>query len=266
MAVDRLGRRDRFTRTPTGKRLTLTSRDQEILRWLYRYRYLRQDQLVQIFAPKSAKRFNERLGDLFHETGFINRPQVQAPLFDTRSTPMLYEITPKGMCYLESTGALPSRAVTFSKRPRGSFSPQFLHTMMIIKSLLEIELRTQTEPNQRFVPVDEVLAKEPTEIQTARNPLAVPVRIKGKAMQIIPDALYGIEYDQGDQKTYRFWALECERSSPKSRSTRKLSSTAKKKELYAALLRERGFNTHWGIPNLHVLFVNRKGQAEVFEG
>ncbi|KPN63889.1 Replication-relaxation [Aliiroseovarius crassostreae] len=266
MAVDRLGRRDRFVRTPTGKRLSLTSRDQEILHWLYRYRYLRQDQLVQIFAPKSDKRFNERLGDLFHETGLINRPQVQAPLFDARSTPMLYEITPKGIRYLESTGALPHRTVTFSKRPRGSFSPHFLHTMMIIESLLEIELQTQDEPNQRFVPVDEILAKAPKETQSVRNPLAIPVRIKGKAMQIIPDALYGIEYDQGDQKTYRFWALECERSSPKNRSTRKLSSTAKKKDLYAALLRGRGFKERWGIPNLHIRFVDRKEQTEVFEG
>ncbi|MBT2131542.1 hypothetical protein [Aliiroseovarius lamellibrachiae] len=38
----------------------------------------------------------------------------------------------------------------------------------------------------------------------------------------IPDALYGIAYDGGEQKGNRFFALECERTSP-----------AKKKELYA---------------------------------
>ncbi len=260
MAIDRLGRRDRFKRTPSGKRLTLTTRDQGILHWLHRYRYLRQDQLVQIFAPKSDKRFIERLGDLFHETGFINRPQVQAPLFDARATPMLYEISAKGVRYLESIDALPPRAVTFSKRSRNSFSPQFLHTMMIIETLLEIELKAQDMPSQRFVPVDEILAKAPQAVRDVRDPLAVPVRIKGKVTQIIPDGLYGIEYDQGEQKGYRIFALECERTSPANRSTRKLSSTAKKKELYAALIKSGAFNKHWGIPNLKLNLISRKGQ------
>jgi len=255
MAVDRLGRRDRFQRTPTGKRLSLTERDQQVLQWLYRYRYLRQDQLVQIFEPKSPKRFIERLGDLFHESGFINRPQIQAPLFDARATPMLYEISLRGTRYLEGLDTLPHRAVTFSKRPRTSFNPQFLHTMMIIETLLGIELETQAEPCQRFVPVDEILAKAPKETQTAKNPLAVPIRFKGKATQIIPDGLYGIEYDQDGSKGYRFWALECERTSPQRRSNRMLSSSAKKKELYAALLHDQTFKERWGIPNLAVKFV-----------
>lgn len=255
MAIDRLGRRDRFTRTPSGKRLSLNARDKEILHWLYRYRYLRQDQLAQIFKPQSPKRLIERLGDLFHETGFINRPQIQAPLFDARATPMLYEISTKGIRYLESLDALPHRAVTFSKRARNSFSPQFLHTMMVIETLLGIELETHQHPDQRFVPVDEILARAPHDTQESRNPLAIEVRYKGKSTKIIPDGLYGIEYDQNGTKGYRFWALECERTSPQNRSNRKHSSAAKKKELYAALLKDQTFKARWGIPNLDVQFV-----------
>jgi DNA-binding transcriptional MerR regulator len=265
MAVDRLGRRDRFTRTPTGKRLSLNERDLDILHWLYRYRYLRQDQLVHILAPRSPKRLIERLGDLFHETGFINRPQLQAPLFDARATPMLYEVSTKGIRYLESLGALPHRAVTFSKRSRRSFSPQFLHTMMIIETLLGIELETRTEANRRLVPVDEILAKAPTETAASRNPLAIDVRHQGKSTKIIPDGLYGIEYEQSGIKGYRFWALECERTSPQNRSTRKHSSTAKKKELYAALLQDQIFKERWGIPNLDVSFVTKNGQMSTLQ-
>lgn len=265
MAVDRLGRRDRFTRTPTGKRLSLNERDLDILHWLYRYRYLRQDQLVHILAPRSPKRLIERLGDLFHETGFINRPQLQAPLFDARATPMLYEVSTKGIRYLESLGALPHRAVTFSKRSRSSFNPQFLHTMMVIETLLSIELETRRNPDQRFVPVDEILARAPKDTQETRNSLAIEVRYKGKSTKIIPDELYGIEFDQGGSKGYRFWVLECERTSPQNRSTRKHSSTAKKKELYAALLKDRTFKERWGIPNLDVSFVTKNGQMSTLQ-
>lgn len=261
-AVDSLGRRSRFERNPRGKRLRLTPRDQSILEWLYRYRYLRQDHLIWILAPKSPKRLAERLGDLFHETGFINRPMLQAPLFDARATPMLYEISDKGMAYLEALNVLPHRAVTFSRRHRDAFSPQFLHTMMIIEGILEVELSTQKEPGQRFVPVDEILARAPEATQKAKNPLAIPVRMEGRETHIIPDALYGIEYESKSGKGYRFWALECERTSPAYRSDTSASSSAKKRAAYAALKKAKGYKTHWGIPNLDVRILDRKGYSE----
>ncbi|OBY24864.1 hypothetical protein A9D60_23475 [Leisingera sp. JC1] len=235
--------------------MRLTPRDQEILSWLYRYRYLRHDHLIRIFDPKSPKRFAERLGDLFHETGFINRPLLQAPLFDARATPMMYEISNKGAAYLEALELLPHRAVTFSRRPRDSFNPQMLHTIMIIESLLEAELATRSELDQRFVPVDEILARAPEATRKARNPLALPVRIDGRKTQLIPDALYGIEYQINGESRYRFHALECERTSPTYRSGTATSSTRKKQAAYAAAIQAQAFKACWGIPNLEVKII-----------
>ena len=264
---DSLGRRNRFKRTPRGKRLRLTERDQQILGWLYRYRYLRQDHLLRIFNPKSEKRFAERLGDLFHETSFINRPMTQAPLFDARATPMLYEISNKGVTYLDALNLLPPRAVTFSRRKREEFSPQFLHTMMIIEALLETELETQAAEGQRFVPVDEILSRAPEATQQAKNPLSIPVTFKGIKTHIVPDALYGIEYQDGEKAGYRFWALECERTSPSFRSDLSGSSTARKRQAYDAMIKAQAYHSHWGIPNLDVRFIEqkaRKGQSQTF--
>lgn len=258
--MDKLGRRSRFERTPRGKRLTLTPRDQEILRWLYRYRYLRQDHLMRILKPKSEKRFKERLGDLFHETGLINRPLIQAPLFDARATPMLYELSAKGAEYLEALNALPYRAVTFSRRQKEAYSPQFLHTMMIIETVLDEELSTQAAEGQRFVPVDEILSRAPESTQQAKNPLAVPIHFEGRNTYVIPDALYGIEYDRNGQTGYRFFALECERTSPASRSGSSASSSARKRSAYDVLIESEAFYAHWGIPNLKLNLIPRKGQ------
>lgn len=257
---DSLGRRLRFLRQPTGKRLMHSERDTQILHWLYRYRYLRASHLQNILLPKSPKRFIERLGDLYHETGYINRLKPQQALLDAHATSVLYEISPRGTEFLALQGALPHRAVTFSRRSSRSYSPQILHTMMIIETLLAIECAAMKEPGQRFVPVDEILARAPPSTANAHNPLAIPVTLEPDAGHsivrkrletvLIPDALYGIEYDVSGEKRYRFWAFECERTSPASRSRADASSTALKHATYAALIASQSYRSHWGIPNL----------------
>lgn len=257
---DALGRRSRFVRSPTGKRLLLGDRDVEILRWLYRYRYLRQTHLQALLEPRSRKRFNERLGDLFHETGLINRPASQPDSFEGRSVPMLYEITPRGIDWLAAQSALPHRAVTFSMQSRRAYSPQLPHTLMIIKTLLAIECEAKQQ-GQRFVPVDEILVRAPDATRHASNPLAVPARLIGgsrgqrQKTWLIPDALYGMECDIDGEKRYRFWALECERTSPAWRSTNAASSTARKRAAYDTLIASKAYRTHWGIPNLKLKLV-----------
>ena len=250
----------------------LGQRDLEILQWLYRYRYLRQTHLQTLLQPASPKRFTERLGDLFHETGLINRPVIQPTLFDARSSPMLYEIVPSGIDCLAAHDALPHRAVTFSRRSSRSYSPQFLHTMMIIETLLAIENATINTPGQRFVSVDEILARAPHSTRNARNPLAIPVTLepnarhriirKRRETMLIPDALYGIEYDVDGDMRYRFWALECERTSPAWRSRADASSTALKRAAYDALIASRNYHSHWGIPNLKLHLVSSGNRVE----
>jgi len=61
--ADTIGRRSRFKRTRTGKRIVITDRDIDILRLLYRYQFLRAAQLIAFLRPKSEKRFIERLGE-----------------------------------------------------------------------------------------------------------------------------------------------------------------------------------------------------------
>ncbi|WP_353533868.1 hypothetical protein [Cognatishimia sp. WU-CL00825] len=134
--------------------------------------------------------------------------------------------------------------------------------MMIIEAVLDIELEARQSPYQRFVPVDEILVRAPETTREAANPLAIPVRLHENDTYLIPDALYGIEHDEDGEKGYRFWAIECERTSPEHRSNQRLSSTGKKKELYTRLLRDRSYGAHWGIPNLKVQFVNHKGTSD----
>lgn len=267
MPQDRLGRRSRFVRQPSGKRVVLTDRDVEILRLLYRYRYLRTTQLAAFQRPKSVKRFRERLGDLFHETGLIHRPPIQWRHFDPLCSSVIYELSSQGQSLLQERGDLVARATTLSRRQSGK-KHQFIHALMIVDALVAVELSTRTEPDQRFVPVDEILIRAPEKTRQARNPLAAPVTInpcpefpdlcRPWHTHVIPDALYGIEYLIDGEKRYRFWALECEHQSPVRRSTAKASSQLRKQAAYNALIKSGGFKTHWGIPNLKLQVVKPK--------
>lgn len=260
MSHDRLGRRSRFRRTPTGKLIFLTDRDANILRLLYRYRYLRATQLVALLRPKSEKRFIERLGDLYHEAGLIDRPAAQWRRFDARYQPIIYDLSLNGQRYLEGCGPLPHRATTFARKDRSGVTPQFDHAMMIVDALVEVEMTTMAAEGQRFVPVDEILSKAPERTQRATKPLSVPVTIRPNRhlpyltapinTHIVPDALYGIEYLINGEKRYRFYALECENQSPKWRSTSRMTSLALKRAAYEAIIASEQHRRAWGIPNL----------------
>lgn len=260
MPHDKLGRRSRFRRTLTGKRLFLTERDTDILRLLFRYRYLRTTQLVAFLRPQSAKRLIERLGDLYHEAGLIDRPAAQWRRFDARYAPLIHELSPKGLRYLETCGPLPDRAVTFARKDRIGATPQFDHAMMIVDALTAIDLETMRTPGQRFVPVDEILARAPERTRKSKQPLAIPVTIhpnkylpglaSAVSTYVVPDGLYGIEHLIDGEKRYRFFALECENTSPKWRSTTKSSSLALKRAGYEAVIQSRGYRDVYGVPNL----------------
>ena len=264
-AADQPCRRSRFRKTPTGKRLSLGARDLQILGWLYRYRYLSSRQLITAVKPHSEKRFIERLGDLFHETGLINRPSAQWQRFDARYRPVTYELTAAGEQLLGQQDALPPRATTLSRR---TGTGQFEHAVMIVDALFTVELTTRATPGQRFVPVDEILGRAPEATRLARNPLAVPVTLQPCPelpnlkrpwhTHIIPDGLYGIEYLVDGEKRYRFWALECERTTPARRSNHRLSSVARKQVAYDALITSNAYRDHWGIPNLKLHLVQAK--------
>jgi hypothetical protein len=72
-----------------------------------------------------------------------------------------------------------------------------------------IELATLVSDNARFIFQDEILAR-------TGAPLSFPVTIvvNGKTVtkQLIPDGLFGIEYSDDDERRYRFFLVEADRS------------------------------------------------------
>ena len=246
-------------RTNSGKRLELTARDIEIFKMLQRYRYLRSTFLYAFVGGKNETRFKERLGALFHDGRYINRPKEQWQFAGARYAPAVYELDRAGEAVLVELGIRGSRAVSTSSHS------QFAHTLMIAETLASIELGARAAGNVRLIGADEIIASAPEAAEKARSPLALPVsithtfprdRTESAVFDLIPDALFGLAYSEpGGTKSYRFFALEAERENRVAASSLKQTSFLKKVLAYRDIAARETYRAQLGVPNLVVLVV-----------
>lgn len=236
-------RRSRSQRTSTGKHIALTPRDLVIFRSLARYRYLRSTYLHAFAGGASETRFKERLGDLFHE-GFLNRPERQWLMADSRYRPAVHELSKRGSHILSEHETVPAPSICIAPRPHR----QFEHSLMICEILASLELAIDRSVGRRFIAWPEILRKAPLATQQIANPF--------RLANLIPDAVFGIEYTVDALKRYRFFAIEADRGTmPITRSDPRQSSIEGKMLAYSDVIARRAHQLEWGIPNLLVLTI-----------
>jgi Replication-relaxation len=257
-------RRSRMRRAPSGCRIELQPRDLQIFRLLQRYRYLRSTYL-HAFVGGDKTKLIERLGKLYHEGGYLDRPAQQWEALDARHRPAVYESTAKADAILRAEGLLSQDGPARFGPERNGVQRQFHHTLMICDILASIELTARAMPGLRYVPCDEIRAKAPEAIRAASAPLHFPVAIahrfaSGRCertnLTLTPDGLFGLEYGEARSKSYRFFALEADRSTmPVARETLRQSSYLRKILGYREILTRRLYKSQLGVPNLLVLTV-----------
>lgn len=250
-------------RRKTGKSLALTPRDLAIFELLERYRYLRSTFIHAFVGGASATRFKERLGDLYHEGGYLNRPEQQWQVANSRYMPVVYENGKRAREVLAMHGrfADPCPHMPYGTSGAGR---QFTHSLMICETLASIELVAKARADLRFVAWPEILAKAPETVRRSGYPLRLPLSASSRSDKecggnrrfVVPDGLFGIEYRREEGKAYRFFALELDCGTmPVRRSGRSGSSFAGKLEAYWHLIEAGTYRSSLGIPNLLVLSV-----------
>lgn len=234
-------------RTSLGKRLALTPRDFAIFRALSRYRYLRSTYLHRFSGGASETRFKERLGDLFHE-GFLDRPSKQWEFYEARLQPVVYALGKRAQACSEVGDVLSERCTYLAH----GAERQFRHATQICDCLASIELAAIDHQQLRFVPWSEILARAPKTTQRLATPFHLPVG----GRFVVPDAIFGLEYIAGAQRSYRFFALEVDRGTmPIARSNPAQTSLLAKYAAYADMAQAHIYKVHLGLPNLMVLTV-----------
>lgn len=266
-------RRSRFVPLTRDKKIYLVERDYAVFRLLDRYHFLTRDDLCAFLKPRSTKRFVERLGHLFHDARYVERPPQQWQTRDRFRSAIVHSLSDTARDLLLDLGLENHRAVIRNNQQPGYRIPQFDHALAVSQSLAAIELQTLNMSNERFVPLEEILSRKANPLPLTAAPLSLPVNIPGATIglqsdlrtQIIPDGLYGIEYSNSGSSKFRFFPIELERTTPLRRRSLTKSSTVKKILAYRALLYSGEYKSSLGIPNLFPHFIGRDAdhQAQI---
>ena len=211
-----LGRRCRTKPTPSGKRITPQPRDLLWFEKLAEHGPLPSSFLLA-FATKmhrSEKRAKERLTDLFnedrnpHRGTYLTRPAQQFRTLDARYNQLVYDLSPASVAALRKSGS--------TIRPARSGPWQ--HSLMVSCITASIELACNERDDINYIPQSKILARAETSL---RWPTEISDPDTGATYEkdLLPDAVFGLEYVTLEGRRYRFYALEADRATEPLRST-----------------------------------------------
>ncbi len=216
---DALQRRRRDRRAPMGKHLSPQARDLLWFEKIHDHGPLSSTYLHAFSAElrRSGKRARDRLTDLFNEDrtphggSYLGRPWQQFQTFDARYQDLVYDLTPASETALKEAGR-------WSDHAAANAGP-WLHRYMVACITASIELATLNDPNLTYIPQRAVLERTGA---TLRYPVPYqnPTTKKVETADLIPDAIFGLEYRRGSEASYRFFIVEADRATEPSRSTK----------------------------------------------
>jgi hypothetical protein len=215
---DQLCRRSRLRATSTGKRVSPTQRDILWLQKLAEHGPLPSSFLLAYarHSHASEKRATERLGDLFHEDStpdggpYLVRPVQQFRTIDSRYNQLVYDLAPAGWRALTRSG--------FDTKWCSAPSGPWLHRHMTACITASIELATLERTDVSYIPQSAILARADA---TLRYPVSIidPVTKRQITKDIIPDALFGLQYHTPEGDRFRFFAVEADRATEPTTSS-----------------------------------------------
>lgn len=195
----------------TGKSITLQPRDWMWLQKLKEHGPLPSSFLTQYCKDthRSAKKAQERLADLFHENKtvdggtYLTRPRQQEATVDARYKQLVYDLAKAGKAAL---------AREYPKVQSGNArAGPWVHQCMVACITASIELACKLRDDINYIPASAIFARAKTELRypvTYRPAKGAPNQTKN----LIPDAVFGLEYVRGEKRAYRFFVVEADRA------------------------------------------------------
>ncbi|MEM1050639.1 MAG: replication-relaxation family protein [Pseudomonadota bacterium] len=213
--MDALGRRCRTKPTPTGKRITPQPRDLLWFEKLAEHGPLPSSFLLAFAKDthRSEKRAKERLTDLFnedrtpHKGAYLTRPAQQFRTLDARYNQLVYDLSPASVAALRKSGS--------AIRPARSGPWQ--HSLMVSCITASIELACNECADINYIPQSKILARADTILRWSTE-ICDPDSGASYEKDLLPDAVFGLEYLTSEGKRYRFYALEADRATEPLRS------------------------------------------------
>ena len=216
---DTIGRRKRESRTSTGKRVTPQERDLLWFHKIHRHGPLSSTYLHAFskLIRRNEKRSRDRLTDLFnedqtpHNGPYLSRPFQQFNTYDARYQDLVYDLAPAAEAALKQNNM-------WSEYTNGHSGP-WVHRYMVSCITASIELAALEDPTLEYIPQEAILERADT---TLRYPVQFknPVTGKTETKDLIPDAIFGLEYKSEEEIKYRFFIVEADRGTEPTRSSK----------------------------------------------
>lgn len=228
--------------------MILTHRDQDVIRFVARFRFLRSTHLRDLIGGPSAQLLR-RLQVLYHH-GWLDRPRCQIDYFHKRgSTPIAYCLGSRGASYMRRELDTPFSKMVWSREGRDVGRYFLDHALMIGDVLVAIERACRGDAGMRRFVAPESLAAS----QVSGDPFRWSVELNGKRVGLVPDGVFGLTDEAG---CLHIVFLEADRGTmPITRRGNHLSSISRKLSAYAALWRTGRFAARFGTNRFTVLMV-----------
>lgn len=130
-------RNPRFRRQVNVPIPTLTERDRQIMRYVFRHRFLRSTHIVALVGG-SRQQTLRRLQRLYHH-GFLDRPRAQIDYYRRGSQAMVYGLGNKGMTLLEQEDGIPQRKLDWTAQNRTATRFFMEHTLAVAEAMVALE-------------------------------------------------------------------------------------------------------------------------------
>lgn len=215
---DALMRRNRLRPISTGKRVTPQDRDLLWFAKLHEHGPLPSSFLLQYsqHMRRSDKRARERLTDLFNEENtpdggpYLARPTQQFRTIDSRYNQLVHDLTPASERVLKEANLWHGMAT--------SRHGPWLHSLMTSCITASIELATLDRPDLRYISQSAILMRAGTDLRWPTM-ITDPATGRAAAKDLIPDAVFGLEYHTPGGSRFRFFLVEADRATEPATST-----------------------------------------------
>jgi len=224
MALLRSPRFHRQVDIPTPQ---LTARDRQIIRHVFRHRFLRSTHIAALVGG-SRQQTLRRLQRLYHH-GYLDRPRAQIEYYQRGSQAMVYGLGNKGMALLEQEDGIPQRKLDWTAQNRTATRFFIEHTLAVAETMVALECCCRKQGIELINYSDNAFKWN------------VPVRYEDATVTVgvVPDRVFGLQHSDKPGEIAWFF-LEADRATmPVQRRGFKQSSFMRKLVAYQETWRRK---------------------------
>lgn len=241
----------RFNRAAAVAPMQLEERDRQIIRLIYRHRFLRSSHLVALMGG-SQQQLLRRLKLLYHH-GYLERPRAQLRYYECDgSRSIAYGLGRKGGVLLRQELGSVIDSDLWSEKNHVIGRVYLEHALLVSDIMVTIELACRKHGGIKILYEDQLT------LHSEQRPFRWRVRIQnGWKLGVIPDRVFALEFpDSGSQNQRAYFFLEADRGTmPVKRRTLSQTSFYRKLLAYEATWMQNIHRTRFGFHRFRVLAV-----------